>query len=225
LHDAYFSIDLKGLWDRSEPLSFAGKTVIHFSAEDLLMIRCQDAVKEYWKDGWPQVRWICDLAEIIRTHKSMDWEQIMKQAKNFGNQRLLFLCLSLTSDLLGTELPDIVQQGIQTDSQVRALTVQVCEKFFNMGISRNQFFDRKRGFIERNLFCVRLKERPQDKIIYCLRMLRGYRNNVSQAIKNKEDRNLLLLPEILYFLFYPLMFLYYLLRPIWRIGRSLMRRV
>jgi hypothetical protein len=121
--DARFAIDLEGLWERSKPVSFAGRTVIQFSPEDLLMIRCQDAVKEYWKDGWPQLKRICDLAEIIRTHKGMDWEQVMEQAKNFGNQRLLLLSLYLTSDLLGTAIPDIVRQAIKSDSQVNLLAV------------------------------------------------------------------------------------------------------
>ncbi|MCP4294302.1 MAG: lasso peptide biosynthesis B2 protein, partial [Proteobacteria bacterium] len=116
--DAKFAIDLEGLWERSKPVSFSGRTLIQFSPEDLLMIRCQDAVKEYWKDGWPQLKWICDLAEIIRTHNSMDWERVMEQARNFGNQRLLLLSLYLTRDLLGTALPEIVRQAIKSDSQV-----------------------------------------------------------------------------------------------------------
>lgn len=223
--DASFAIDLEGLWERSQPVSFSGRTVIQFSPEDLLMIRCQDAVKEYWKDGWPQLKWICDLAEIIRTHKSMDWEQVMEQAKNFGNQRLLLLSLSLASDLLGTALPVIVRQAIKSDSQVNSLAAEVYEKLFNMDINRNHFFDRKRGFIERNLFCARLKERPQDRNYYYLRMLREYRNNIRKAITNKEDRDLLLLPQNLSFLCYPLIFLYYLLRPIWRTGRYGLRRL
>jgi hypothetical protein len=223
--DASFAIDLEGLWERIEPVSFAGRTLIQFSPEDLLMIRCQDAVKEYWKDGWPQLKWLCDLAEIIRTNKSMDWQQVMEQAKNFGNQRLLFLCLSLTSDLLGTALPEMVRQAIQADPQVSPLAVEVCEKLFSKATSRNRFLDRKRGFIERNLFCSRLKERPQDRNYYYLRMLREYCSNVRRAIKNKEDRDLLLLPQTLSFLCYPLIFLYYLLWPIWRIGKFGLRRL
>jgi len=206
------------LWERSEPLSFAGRTVVQFSPEDLLMIRCQDAVKEYWKDGWPQLKWICDLAEIICTHKNMDWEQIMEQAKSFGNRRLLLLCLSLAHDLLGTALPKKVRQAIKSDSQINSLAVKVNEKLFDKDISRNPFFDRKRGFIERNIFCARLKERPRDRNCYYIRMLRKYRSNVRRAITNKEDRDLLLLPQSLSFLCYPLIFLYHLVRPIRRIG-------
>ncbi len=222
--DASFAIDIEGLWERLEPIYFAGATVAHFSPEDLLMIRCQDAVKEYWKDGWPQLKWICDVAEIINAHQGMDWEQVMAQAKKLGNQRLLFLCLSLSSDLLGTALPEIVLQRIQADSQVSSLAMELCELLFHETQNQNRFLDRQRGFLARNLFCARLKERLQDRIPYYLRILREYRNNVRRAIKSKEDRELLLLPESLSFLFYPLAFLYYLLRPIWRVGRYGLRR-
>jgi len=58
-----------------------------------------------------------------------------------------------------------------------------------------------------------------------LRMLREYCSNVRRAIKNKEDRDLLLLPQTLSFLCYPFIFLYYLLWPIWRIGKYGLRRL
>jgi hypothetical protein len=220
-----FAIDLEGLWERSEPVSFAGRTVYQFLPEDLLMIRCQDAVKEYCKDGWPQLKWICDLAEIIRAHKNMDWEHIMGQAKYYGNQRLLFLCLSLASDLLKTALPEIVLKKIKADSQVRSLVAQVGEMLFRDTGDQNQFLDRKRGFLARNQFCLRLKERPQDKFPYYLRMLRNFGGNALRAMRNKNDRDLLLLPEYLSFLYYPLVFNYYLLLPIWRIGKYGLRRL
>jgi hypothetical protein len=221
--DACFATDLRGVWERSKPVSFAGRTVIHFSLEDMLMIRCQDAVKEYWKGGWPQLKWICDLDVLINTHKRMDWVQVLAQAKKLGNQRLLLLCLSLADDLLGTPLPEIVLQKIQADSQVSWLGEQVSKRLFRAAEDQDQFLDRRRGFIARNRFCIRLKERPQDKIPYYIRILKEYRRNVQRAVQNKNDRDLLLLPQLLSFLSYPLIFLYYLLRPFWRIGKYVMR--
>lgn len=223
--DAPFAIDLEGLWERSQPVSFSGRSVLQFSPGDLLMIRCQDAVKEYWKDGWPQLKWICDLSEIIRINKGLDWQQIIKQAKRLGNQRLLLLCLSLASGLLGTTLPKVVRQAIRSDSQVDLLAVDVHGKIFNKDVSQNPFFDRKRGFIERNLFCARLKERPKDRIYYYFRMLREYGKNARKALTNIEDRDLLLLPNNLSFLCNPLIYLYQILRPIWRTVRYGLRRL
>lgn len=45
--DVSFAIDLESVWERAKNIPFAGRRVLLFSPEDSLMIRCQDAVKEY----------------------------------------------------------------------------------------------------------------------------------------------------------------------------------
>jgi len=217
--DASFALDLQGVWERVKPISFAGRSVLHFSPEDLLIIRCQGAVKEYWKDNWPQLKWICDIAEIVRVYPEMDWGHLMEQARKLGNQRLLLFCLSLAKNLVGAPLPRDVLECIQTDPQAGELTLEATELLFRNVNSSNRFLDRKSGFLERNLFCIRLKERPRNRFPYYLRFLEDYRRNACKAIKKKEDRELLLLPASLSYLYYLLAFLYYLIRPIWRVGR------
>ena len=218
--DASFAIDLQSVWERAKPISFAGRKLLHFSPEDLLIIRCQDAVKEYWKDTWPQLKWICDIAEIVRVNPEIDWEWIFEQSKNSGNQRLLFFCLSLTKNLVGVPLPTDVLRRIQTDSKANQLTSDVMSKMLFRNVnSPNRFRDRRRGILERHRFCVRLKERIRDRIPYHIRFCREYSRNASKAIKKKEDRELLPLPTSLSYLYYVLALIYYLLRPIWRIRR------
>jgi hypothetical protein len=217
--DASFALDLQGVWERAKPVSFAGRSVLHFSPEDLLIIRCQDAVKEYWKDNWPQLKWICDIAEIVRVYPEMDWAHVMEQGMAFGNQRLLFLCLSLAKNLFGAPLPRDVLKCIQADPRAGDLASEVTELLFRNLNSANRFLDRKSGFLARNLFCIRLKERPRQRFPYYRRLIREYRLNASMAIRKKEDREFLLLPESLSYLYYLLAFLYYLIRPIWRVGR------
>ncbi len=217
--DASFAIDLEGVWERAKNISFAGRRVLHFSPEDLLMIRCQDAAKEYWKDSWPQLKWICDVARIIRTYQDMDWGLVFEEAKSRGNQRLLSLCLLLAKNLLNATIPDVVLQNLKNDSQVASLTSDVGELLFREPGSPNRFLDRKSGFLARNLFCIRLKERPRDRWAYYLRFLEEYRCSACEAIKSKESRDLLLVPVSLPYLHHLLAFLYYLFWPIWRSGR------
>jgi hypothetical protein len=93
-----------------------------FSKEDLLIIRCQDAVKEHWKPHWPQLKWICDIAEIIRVYGDMDWKQVMGQVTRCRTSRVLSLCLALTNDFLGTPLPPEITKQIQKDHLVNSKT-------------------------------------------------------------------------------------------------------
>jgi hypothetical protein len=223
--DASFAIDLEGLWGRAENISFAGRRVLHFSPEDLLMIRCQDAVKEYWKDSWPQLKWICDIAGIIRTYQDMDWGLVFEEAKCRGNQRLLSLCLLLAKNLLNAPLPDVAQQNLKNDSQVASLISDVGELLFREPSCPNRFLDRKSGIVARNLFCIRLKERPRDRLAYYVRILEEFRRSACETVKNKDSLDLLLVPRSLPYLSHLLFFLYYLFRPIWRTGRNGVKRL
>ena len=156
---------------------------------------------------------------MVQVHAEMDWEWVIGQAKRVGNQRLISLCLSLAENLIGTPLPETVRQRISSDSQVKVLTSEACRMFFFEGDAQNPFLDKHRGFLRRELFCIKLKESFKDRIPYYFRILRGYRSNVNQAVKSKEDRSLLLLPNYLSFLYYLFFVLYYILRPIWRAAR------
>lgn len=189
------------------------------------MIRCRDAVKEYWKDSWPQIKWICDIAEIIGTYQEMDWGLVFEEAKSQGNLRLLSLCLLLAKNLLDAPLPDVVLQSLRNHSQVASLVSDVGELLFRDPDSPNRFLDHKFGFLERNLFCVRLKEHPRDRWMYFLRFLEEYRRSACEAIKNKEHRELLLAPASVPYLYSILTFFHYLSRPIWRTGRHALGRL
>jgi hypothetical protein len=223
--DASFAIDTQGLWERLVRVPFFETEVAHFSPEDLLMIRCQDAVKEYWKDGWPQLKWICDIAEILHKYQDMDWDQVNGQAVMHGNRRLLSFCLLLASDLMGAVLPDAVCKTLGVDPKARSLALEIAGRVFDGDRTSNRYTGRKRGFIERNLFCIMLKERPRDRTIYYLRLLREYCNNARRALLTKEDQDLLLLPKSLRFLYYPLAGFFHLLRPVWRIFRYGLRHM
>lgn len=218
-NDVSFAIDLEGVWERMGQIAFLTSTIPQFSREDMFIIRCQDAVKEYWKDPWPKLKWVQDIAQMVQVHAEMDWEWVIGQAKRSRNQRLISLCLSLAENLIGTPLPEAVRQRISSDSQVKILNREACRMFFFEGNAQNPFLDRHRGFIKRELFCIRLKESFKDRIPYYFRILRGYRNNACRAVKNKEDRSLLLLPNSLSFLYYLFFMLYYILRPVWRTAR------
>jgi putative nucleotidyltransferase-like protein len=217
--DVSFAFDLEGIWERMGQIAFLESMIPQFSKEDMFIIRCQDAVKEYWKDPWPKLIWIHDIAQMVKVHAEMDWEWVVWKAKRSKSQRLIFLCLSLVEKLIGTPLPEMVRLRIPPDNQVKVLMKQACRMFFDEGEAQNPFLDKHRGFLRRELFCIRLKESFKDRIPYYLKMLRGYRSNACRAIKNKEDRSLLLLPNYLSFLYYLFFVLYYILRPLWRTAR------
>ena len=189
-----FLLDPECLWDRLEPIFLADTSVLTFRPQDLLLIVCMNGTKDLWKS----LKQICDVAEVIRAHPQIEWEQVMKQARSIGSERMLLVGFFLASDLLGTPLPQVVWQRIQADATVKLLALQVCERLFLHDVD-----DSPKLESNFSLWDIKVRERLQDKVRYCFNLALS---------PNEADAALLPLPPYLYFI-------YYLLRPIRLIGR------
>ena len=73
LRESSIPLDFESLWARCEPLSLAGRSVLHPPKEDLLLILCAHTSKHIV----PRLTWICDIAKLIRVHQGMDWDRII----------------------------------------------------------------------------------------------------------------------------------------------------
>lgn len=184
----FFWLEPERFWERLEPLTLANTTVLNFSPEDSLLLLCMHGAK----DCWNQLSRLCDVAELIRTQQGIDWGRSIEQASTLGSERMLFLGLQLASDLLGATLPPEVLQRVEAEPVVKSFAAQVrkqlfCEVDLPSGDSKIKSF----------LFHLRVKERLQDKVRYCLYLI----------TPNVSDWVFLPLPS-------SVSFLYYLLRPI-----------
>jgi len=183
-----FPLDPERLWERLIPSSLADKEVLSFSPEHLLLILCVHGANHLWQ----QLEFICGVAELIRVNESLNWGELMKEARELGSERMLFLGLFLANDLLGAPLPGPVLQRVRADSSVKALAAQVCERLFREASSPPP------GVLETSLFHLRTRERLQDRVLYCIRLVMS---------PTEYDWAALPLPEAL-------SFFYYILRPI-----------
>lgn len=180
-------------WQNQELFSLAGNQVLTVTPEANLLILCLNGTK----DCWQSLSRICDLAELIRVYPNLDWQKIMENAEKMGLKRLIFLSLYLAKNLLEAKIPDFIWQQVQSDQVVIKLSQQlVSDRLFTESI-------KPIGMVESTLFCLKTRERWQDQILSFLGLinLSGWMNISS------NDRNFLLLPSYL-------SFLYYLIRPI-----------
>jgi hypothetical protein len=188
----YFPLKLgfDDLWKRVEPISLAGTSVLSFRAEDLLLILCVNVAKDLWVND-ARLSQICDIAELMRSHPQMDWPSVINLARRLGCYRILLMCLSLVSHLLGVSLAVEVYAAIAAEPMSRILAMQAEPQL--LCLERPQILTNRQGL----LFYWRVKERLWDKILYFI-------------IPHEEDFKALQLPS-------RLSFLYYLIRPI-RLG-------
>ncbi len=178
------------LWERLEPTSFHGRTVLAFRPEDLLLICCSHAAKHVWI----RLEWLCDVAETIRAYPEMSWEEVEDAVRSAHNQRVLYLGLYLANHLLGTTLPHQVLQKVRADRTVRDLAAHVRQHILRRNVTP------ARG-PEAFLFHFRIWDRLGDRAAFCF--LRATRLLSPTPL----EWELLRLPDCLF----PL---YYLFRPV-----------
>ena len=200
--DFWVAFDMKGLWQRLQPIPMFGQNILSFSPEDLLLILCVYIARDCW-DGQIRLLEIADLAELLRTHPEIDWERTVKEAEKTGTRRILLLGLFLVRELLGAKLPEIILQRITAEQFIIPLATQVGEWLF----PETENFSKSR---EKKLFYFQVRERYWDIIPYF-----SYRLYMKIA-PNKSDRRFITLPNYLDFF-------YYLVRPIRLLNKQRLR--
>lgn len=189
-------IDTEGLWGRLREATLDGKTVPNLSAEDLLLVLCAHGAKHCWI----QLRWICDVAELVRG-EALDWEWVLDQASRRNGMRMLSLGLLLANDLFGVELPQKVLRRIQRDRGAKWLARGVRDRFFQGTQDAGWSLNPTPTYA--TFFQMKSRERMRDKIRFLFFYL---------ATPHVKDQNLLPLPR-------GLSFIHYATRPIRLIGK------
>ncbi len=194
-----FPLDLDSLWERLDEVSLAGTMVRTLAPEDLLLYLCMHGSRH----GWERLLWICDVAELLRTQPTMDWEWLSLEANRLGNSRTLSLGLILARDLLGLELSQQAWNKLHVDPAMESLALHLTESLF-------KDVEADTGISYWHNIHLRMRERLIDRLR--LQLHYGWRYLRLILIPNERDHAILGVPSAL-------PFLYYLLRPFRLIGR------
>ena len=155
--DYGFPLDPDRLRERLLLVPLAGRNVPTFAVEDLLLILCAHG-ERHW---WGSLGWICDLAELIRTHREVRWGSVLEEAERAHGERLLLLGLALAGELLRAPIPAVVTGRIRVDPAIPWLVATVRRWLFREA-------DKMPSASGRALFHFRARERWRDGARYCL---------------------------------------------------------
>lgn len=156
-------LDFDDLWQRLELVSIIGTTVNTISTEDLLIILALQIAKDSWEQE-QKLSQICDIAELIRSHQQLDWERIIKQAKNLGSERMLLVSLLLAKELLDAKIPTEIERRLQGDRLIKLLSSKLQQWLF---YSSDSTIEKMQKLF---FFPFGVRERLQDKINYGRRL-------------------------------------------------------
>lgn len=182
-----FEMPFEELWERRQSMILLDIPVTTLSPEDLLLVLCVHGSKECWS----QLKWICDIAELLRTYPHLDWQAVEARSQMLHCRRMLLLGLKLAQDLLQAQIPPSLQMAIAQDSRLPSLSQDAIKGLFSQQITIPTSW-------QTTLFRLSVRDRPGDWVQYFVWRL---------LIPNVRDRRLLKLPG-------SLSFLYYLIRPI-----------
>lgn len=155
-----FPLEPADLWGRLETASILGREVPQLAAEDLVPILCVQGAK----DRWTKLSRLADLARLLALRGDLDWERVLRAARELHVERILHLGLLLSTEILGAPLPPAVAERVRGDRQAAAISRYVRRRLFDDEWPRSLFLRKLR----RAWFHARVRERARDRAGYWL---------------------------------------------------------
>lgn len=197
-------LDMRAMLDRARPLPMPladGELIARgLCPEDALIAACLHGAK----DEWTSLRAIVDVVAILDKFPALNWDSVLRHARQGGIQRILLLGLALATKQFSTPLPTPIPPLIAADPAIASLTTRVATNLAAPAATRSIF--------ELSSFRWHMRERHADRLAYAARTICTPRTQHFRALD---------LPDRLGFL-YPAVKLGhdYLALPLWRLTRG-----
>ena len=159
-----FLVEPEQLWGRTGQIMLGGGTVSTLSTEDLLLTLCVHGSAHRWES----LRWVCDVAEVIRASEKIAWGQLLERARVSSVRRMLLLGLFMANDLFDVDLPENILREVRADAGIRTLATEAREKLFAMYPHSQEGGEED---LDRWRFHLRMLERLWDKVWYCVHQM------------------------------------------------------
>lgn len=104
-------LDYAELWRHAVDFNFNGRVIRTFSLEHALIIMCVGGAKAQWQ----RLQMFTDIAQLVRTSRTLDWQRVMREAENWGCATMAKIGLRFCVDYLELEVPDDVLAWIDSD--------------------------------------------------------------------------------------------------------------
>ncbi len=121
-----FQIDHKEFWGNLQQVTVNGNSLPSLPDTKLLLVLCIHGSKHLWC----RLKWICDVAELLKTSPHFDWGKTLQMSTTYQCHTMLLLGLNLAQVLFSSKLPKQLIQDIQNCSRISFLTDHVLLNLF-----------------------------------------------------------------------------------------------
>ncbi|MDJ1168798.1 nucleotidyltransferase family protein [Roseofilum sp. BLCC_M154] len=180
----YLQIETESFFDNLQTLSLSGKEVATFSPENCLALGYLQGAK----DSWNSLKRICDFGALIQTYPEANWQEVIAQCGTDENDRVFLLGIAIAQTYLQISLPERFSEKLKQFPEVVKVARQHEEYMYHKNMEYGYIF-----------LIISLWERRENTLWSRLQYLLKIIFHV-----NARDRELFPLPDLLFFLYYPL---------------------
>jgi hypothetical protein len=98
----------ESVWHRLKSVAFENRNILRLSDEDQLFFLCAHGARH----SWHSLRLAADVARLIRVRPDLDWDAVIRAAREPDGGMVLALGLWITSRVLELKLPEPVERCI-----------------------------------------------------------------------------------------------------------------
>lgn len=128
-----FSPSFVAMLGRGADVEVAGRRVRTLDPRDLVIVLCVQLAKDVIDDHTPPLIKVCDIAELVRRHRDLDWTATMREARRLGVRNVVCLGLMVARRLLGSPVPAEFEAACANFPGLGSLARHVEERIFDEG--------------------------------------------------------------------------------------------
>ena len=98
----------ESVWERLQTIAFHDRSILALSNEDQLFFLCAHAARH----SWQSLRLAADVARLIHVSANLDWDSIIRAAREPDGGMVVALGLWITSRVLDVKLPVAVERYV-----------------------------------------------------------------------------------------------------------------
>lgn len=119
-----YSFGFRELYDRTLTISIGNREIRTFNREDLLLILCFHGLKNRWE----RLKHVCDVAELIRATPELDWDVVVRRARQTNGEGILHLGLLLSTMLMDAPVPEELAARVREDERAAKFGKRLLER-------------------------------------------------------------------------------------------------
>jgi len=109
-----FQLKTETLFSQSRKLDLPAGAINTISDQDMILLLCMHSNKDLWR----KLIWVCDIDRLIRKNNNLNWDALMQQAMSSHCERMVYIALLISHELLMTPIPEQILQAAKNHDLV-----------------------------------------------------------------------------------------------------------